>query len=247
MDSMRNAETWYPTKAIRAKDGFRVSDDPRFLQAGSRIAAACHIEKYHDAIKEYASGRLLDMGCGNVPYFEMYRPLVQDIVCIDWPKSRHKNDFLDHEVDLNEPLPFASDSFDTVLLTDVLEHIFRPIQLISEITRVLRYGGNVIIGVPFLYCLHEQPYDFYRYTEFALTKMCFDSGLTIVQISPSAGVPEILADITSKCLAERTPFFANIYSTMCSALLKLKLFRSFSQRTARRFPLGYIVVANKRA
>jgi SAM-dependent methyltransferase len=243
---MRNAETWYPTKAIRAKGGFKASDDPRVLHAGSKIAATCHIQKYHDAIKDYASGCLLDMGCGNAPYYEMYRHLVQDIVCIDWPNSRHKTDFLDHEVDLNEPLPFSSESFDTVLLTDVLEHIFRPIQLVTEIARVLRYGGNVIIGVPFFYCLHEQPYDFYRYTEFALAKMCLDSGLTIVQLDPSAGVPEILADITSKCLAEKAPSLCGAYSAMCSALLRLKPFRSLSQRTARLFPLGYVVVASKR-
>jgi hypothetical protein len=57
---------------------------------------------------------------------------------------------------------------------------------------VLRHDGKAIIGVPFFYWLHEQPFDFYRYTEFELHKMCEASGLEVLSLTPYGGVLEIL-------------------------------------------------------
>lgn len=48
-----------------------------------------------------------------------------------------------------EPLPFADDSFDGVLFTEVLEHLlYDPRKLVDEIYRVLRPGGEVIVSTP---------------------------------------------------------------------------------------------------
>ena len=51
-------------------------------------------------------------------------------------------------VDLNDPLPFRSSSFDGVNLTEVIEHIEHQAQLIREIARVLKEGGVVVISTP---------------------------------------------------------------------------------------------------
>lgn len=186
------------------------------------------------------------MGCGHVPYYEIYRPFVKNVICVDWPNSRHEAEFLDLAADLNDPLPFASESFDTVLLTDVLEHIFRPAELISEAARILRPDGKAIIAVPFLYWVHEQPHDFYRFTEFALRRMCDESGLAIVRLVPYGGAPEVLVDVAGKCLNGRLRSMCGIYSAAMSVVLGLRPFRYVSTRTAPLFPLGYILVAEKR-
>ena len=101
------------------------------MSIGSQLTVSRAIQEYETALAQYASGRLLDMGCGHVPYYEMYKSLVQDVTCVDWDNSLHKNDFVDEAIDLNQPLPLGSEIFDTVLLTDVLEHIFNPIQLVG--------------------------------------------------------------------------------------------------------------------
>ena len=129
------------------------------------------------AIRAHARGRLLDMGCGYVPLYDAYRDLVSENICIDWQNTAHVNPYLDQMVDLTGALPFERGSFDTVLLTDVLEHIPEPTNLICEIARILRPGGKLILGVPFFYWLHEVPHDYYRYTEFALRRFCELSGL----------------------------------------------------------------------
>jgi len=91
----------------------------------------------------------LDCGCGFVPYYRIYKDLVEDNVYIDWENTLHKNNFLDEVVNLNEGTPYPSNSFDTILLTDVLEHISEPRKLMGEISRVLKPEGKLILGVVF--------------------------------------------------------------------------------------------------
>jgi SAM-dependent methyltransferase len=91
----------------------------------------------------------------------------------------HQNSFIDTYCDLNETLPFESGSFDSVLLSDVLEHIRKPEKLITEIYRILKKDGVLIMNVPYYYCLHEEPFDYFRYTEFALKSMTSDAGLKV--------------------------------------------------------------------
>jgi SAM-dependent methyltransferase len=75
--------------------------------------------------------------------------------------------------------PFRSSSFDTVLMMDVLEHLPTPDQAISEICRSLKSGGRLILQVPFLYPLHDEPYDFHRWTVHGLHQLCSTHGLKI--------------------------------------------------------------------
>ncbi len=243
---MRNVERWKPTKVVSGAKGFRPSPDPRLVAVSSRLMVTCLIEHYEPAIRKYASGHLLDLGCGFVPFYEFYRHLVTAVTCVDWENSLHKNEFLDHFMDLNQPLMLESQSFDTVLLTDVLEHIYRPALLFSEVARVLRPAGKLIMGVPFLYGLHEEPFDYHRYTEFTLRQMCHDHGMEVLSLTPYGGAPEIVMDITGKCLAEaKLSRMTRMYSALCLRLVKLGIVRSLSRKTRSAFPLGYVLAAQK--
>jgi SAM-dependent methyltransferase len=243
---MKNVDHWKPTKIAKGAKDFGPSPDPRYVAVSSRLMVSCVVQGYYPVIRQYASGRLLDLGCGNVPFYELYKDSVQDVICVDWENSLHKNEFLDHFMDLNKPLSLESNSFDTVLLTDVLEHIYKPAELLSEVARVLKPLGHVIIGVPFLYWLHEEPFDFYRYTEHSLRQMCADLGLEVKTLSPYGGAPEVLMDIFGKCLTEAKFHLAvRVYSAFCQTLIKLKQLKAISRRTANSFPLGYILAAQK--
>lgn len=106
----------------------------------------------------------------------------------------------------------------------VLEHLHNPRALFSSAHRLLRRGGKLIIGIPFLYWIHEEPHDFHRYTRFALEKMTSDTGLVIISVVRYAGAPEVLADILTKTLAPwprlrvnwRAPFVAEDKSALVS-------------------------------
>jgi SAM-dependent methyltransferase len=57
----------------------------------------------------------------------------------------------------------------------------------SEIYRVLKPGGHIILTVPFVWELHEEPYDFFRYTKHALKELFERTRLKIDYIKPNGG------------------------------------------------------------
>ncbi len=245
---MKNQARWHPTKYVLAGGRLRASRDRRFVGAGSWLFADLIARAYESALPEYCQGRLLDLGCAEVPLFQAYQALVTENICVDWPESVHRREFLDYEADLTAPLPLDDERFDTVILSDVLEHIPEPAALCSEITRVLAPGGHLIMNVPFLYWLHELPHDYYRYTEFALRRLLVQSGLEVRVLYPLGGAPEVLADLTAKnaLLVPRVGgAIASAIQHLAALVVRSRLGKRVSQRTAKAFPLGYFLVAQK--
>ena len=242
---MRNAEAWTPTKFVIRRGRLAASRDPAHVAIGSRLMVALVADRYQAALPAHARGRLLDMGCGAVPLFEAYRGHVSDVTCVDWANGRHDAGHLDHECDLGRPLPFADGSFDTILLSDVLEHLPDPAACWSEAARLLAPGGKLILNVPFYYQLHEEPHDYYRYTEFALRRFARDAGFEIVELEAIGGAPEILADLLAKLLS-KVPLGAlpaAMIQSLTAALARSRLGARLSRRTRFRFPFGYFMVA----
>lgn len=64
-----------------------------------------------------------------------------------------------------EALPFKDGIFDCVICSELLEHVPHPPDVISEVHRVLREGGVLLICVPFLNRIHADPHDYGRYTD----------------------------------------------------------------------------------
>jgi SAM-dependent methyltransferase len=62
-------------------------------------------------------------------------------------------------------LPFENDSFENILCSEVLEHLHTPELAISEMYRVLKPGGSLILTTRFMFPMHDVPHDYYRYTE----------------------------------------------------------------------------------
>jgi SAM-dependent methyltransferase len=199
---------------------------------------------YQRVIESHARGRLLDCGCGDVPYYGLYRERVTEAMCVDWGASAHGRTHVDREVDLTRPLPFEPERFETVLLADVLEHIPEPWQLMQEIGRVLSPAGKVIILVPFLYRVHEAPHDYYRYTEFGLAELCRRAGLEILELEPYGGYPDVLMDLVNKGLSFST-VLRRAFLIGARWFSRTRLYDRWRLRTKHAFPLGYSVVATK--
>lgn len=245
---MKNREQWSPTKYVQGSRGLRASRDPKMVGRSSRFLVDILAPYYQRAIAAHARGRLLDVGCGHVPLYGTYRDFVSENICIDWENTLHANPYLDHVLDLSTDLPFESGSFDTILLTDVLEHVPEPARVMAEIARLLRSQGKLILGVPFLYGLHEEPHDYYRYTEFALDRFCQQNGLRVITLEQYGGAPEVLFDLTAKCLDLLRPPLSSVLRpvhTLASHLCRTWPCRNLSNASKAAFPMGYVLVAEK--
>ena len=241
---MRNRELWTSSKFVEAGGKWVGSPDVSKVGRGSRFIMDIVASTYNQAIKKHAKGRLLDLGCGEVPLYGMYKDLVDNNTCVDWRKSIHQNHHVDNFVDLNGPLPFQDHSFDTILTTDVLEHIREPEICWREMSRVLAPGGKLILCVPFLYWQHEEPYDYFRYTSHKLKDYCEIHGLQILELEPYGGGLEVILDISGKHIA-RHAWLSAMHLALTKLLMRLSPLRALSDDQKNEFPLGFCLVALK--
>jgi SAM-dependent methyltransferase len=244
MCAMKNRQLWQPSKYVLTRGKLCASRDLKHVSAISRLITDLIAAQYDAHLKQHCRGNLLDLGCGKAPLYLLYQHLATSITCVDWGASPHDVSHADLLCDLNEPIPLDNDSFDTIILSDVLEHIYRPQQLLSEVARMLRPGGKLILNVPFMYWLHEQPHDYYRYTRFALERMVQEAGLSVALLSEIGGAREVLVDVFSKTVT-RVPLIGTTLARSAQWITPRR--RSVDPNTmshfARQLPLGYFMVA----
>ena len=67
-----------------------------------------------------------------------------------------------------------------------------PDQALAEAYRVLKIGGSLVVSVPFLYPVHDAPYDFQRYTSFGMSQALTRGGFDIVRITSYSRSAEVV-------------------------------------------------------
>lgn len=236
---MQNVESWQETKFTLKKGKLRAS--LKGTAKGSLFMADLIAEKIQTALDENAKGILVDLGCGYVPFYGYYKSKIDQSICMDWQNSLHKNQHLDIEQDLTKPLKLEDNVADTLLLSDVLEHIPTPQLLMDEMTRVLKPGGKLILNVPFAYWEHEAPHDYHRYTQHMLKLMAEKSGLDVLKLEPIGDGFGVIGDILAKALM-RMPIL-NLLPITYNAFNKWRYRKGIY--VMKQLPLAYIMICEK--
>lgn len=194
---------------------------------------------------QYAHGKLLDVGCGKMPYKSIFLPNVSKYVGIDKNSEEAdiKNDFLKTDI--------PDKSFDTVLCTQVLEHAPEPQKLLSKIYKILKKNGILILTVPFTGYLHEVPHDYFRYTKFGLQFMLKNANFRIVYIKAEGNwISSIGQEIISYLEPTYNRFLLKYPKRLLqlSVLLLIKVLSSLPERyiMSKYSVINYIVVAKKK-
>lgn len=135
-------------------------------------------------------GRVLDVGCAD-RWVADALPAECDYVALDYPATggRMYGARPDVFADASH-LPFADASFGSVLMLEVLEHLAKPRTALREASRVLAPGGCLVLTMPFLYPVHDAPFDFQRYTGHGLVREVESAGLQVVEVRPNLGSAE---------------------------------------------------------
>lgn len=134
---------------------------------------------------------MLDFGCGNKPYKSLFQ--VTEYVGLDTHDSGH--DHTHDEIDVfydGKRIPFDDAYFDSVLSSEVFEHVFNLPGVLTEISRVVKPGGHLLITIPFVWEEHEAPYDFARYTSFGITSLLQEAGFEILVLKKTTRYVETI-------------------------------------------------------
>lgn len=133
------------------------------------------------------STSVLDVGVGSAPYWNLRKDLIWS--GLDVETTPYSN-FL---IEKNKSWPIIDNSFDNVFCTQVIEHVEEPSFLVTEIWRVLRPGGLVILNAPFIYPFHGMPEDNARYTTSQLNYLFQE--FEVIESGTIGGVGSSLATI----------------------------------------------------
>lgn len=135
-------------------------------------------------------GRLLDAGCGKMPYkgYVLENSAVHEYVGLDIETALVYDEKIkpDYTWD-GKIMPFENNDFDSCIAIEVLEHCPEPDVFLAEVYRVLKPGCVFFFTVPYLWNLHEVPHDEYRYTPFALERHLRNSGFREIEIKATGG------------------------------------------------------------
>lgn len=128
---------------------------------------------------------VVDVGCGEAPYRAMLAGFTR-YVGLDapgHPDSGSRADVLGDAC----ALPLRAAVADAVLCTEVLEHVVDPAALLSEAHRVLKPGGALLLSVPFTWQIHDEPHDYWRFTEHGLRLVIERAGFRVSSLRSTNG------------------------------------------------------------
>lgn len=200
------------------------------LYAGQTIA---RVLMNRALAEEKISGLVVDIGGGRHPDYFSYLQVAPDtrVEPLDLSMS---------DIDLEkDALPYASASVDTVLMCNVLEHIYHHQQLLAEARRILRPQGSLAGFVPFLVGYHADPHDYFRYTNEALQKLLAEAEFVGIEVK-RVGRGPFIANFNNIILSfprMLRPLLYILYAGLDCVFVWLR------PKSVERFPLGYVFTA----
>ena len=167
---------------------------PQWLSIRAQCASMAYAARH-------ARGLLVDIGCGNTPFEGLFRERVERYVGMDYPTTARLVGASRAEVYATAlRLPLADASVETLLLTEVLEHLREPTPVLEELFRVLKPGGVLIASAPMIYNVHGAPHDFFRFTPDGLRYLLELAGFQVAELAPQGYAGTMLGLMTNNFL-----------------------------------------------
>jgi len=213
------------------------------------LSAASHARfvEARRMIAEHARGLVLDIGCGHMPFRADVLAAGAEYRGLDREARVHGVDYIGDIQDLRE---IKTASIDTVMCFEVLEHVPDPARAMSELSRILRPGGALLLTVPHLSRLHEEPHDYFRYTNHGLRTLCERTGLEVQSVTAFGGLATFIGHQVSTALVGLSyglPAVGGAIRATNRLGIKPLLWLDKTIDSRHLFALGYALVARKRS
>lgn len=226
----------------------------RLLRNSSRVYLERVNQDFATTMKP--GSRILDAGAGDAPYKHFFSHVQYesaDFEKVDklYAKSTYVCNLCDH-------IPVEDDRFDYIVFNQTMEHLPEPEKALAELFRVLKPGGELLCTVPLFYEEHEQPYDFFRYTQFAHRRLFPQVGFYIERVDWLEGFFGTCGYMLQTIHLYMPKRFRGGVSSMfltpvlvCTRILALIAAAAFYRLdlrwkvTSAGFPKNYVVVAMK--
>ena len=124
---------------------------------------------------------VIDIGCGHKPYADLFEG--SNYIGTDYSDEDSSPDIIADATNI----PISSDTVDIVFSTQVIEHVPNPQAMIDECYRLICKDGFLILTGPFYWPLHEEPYDFHRFSKYGFENLLKNAGFSTWQIKPDGG------------------------------------------------------------
>lgn len=133
-------------------------------------------------IKKYLQGIavnsvVVDVGCGTKPYAVFVDESVK-YIGVDVDSANEQVDIVSSAYSIALDSGYA----DYVVSFQVLEHLEEPALMLKEAYRLLKPGGEICLTFPMSEHLHEEPYDYFRYTEYGISHLLKAAGFININI-----------------------------------------------------------------
>jgi SAM-dependent methyltransferase len=199
-------------------------------------------------IAEHARGRVLDVGCGHMPFRTL---TLQHAASYEGFDIEARTAGVTHIGNAESMTGIETAAYDTVMTFEVLEHLPHPQRAVAEMARALKPGGVLLLTVPHLSRLHEEPHDYFRYTSYGIRTLLGDAGLEVLRVTPTASLFSFLAHQLSTILmglAWPIPGLRQLVYGVNQLLFVWPVLWLDSMLDRRgTFALGYVAVARKPA
>jgi SAM-dependent methyltransferase len=185
---------------------------------------------------------VIDVGCGEQPYRPGLRGFKRYVGfdSIDAPDRGANPDVLGDAL----ALPFADGCADAVLCTEVIEHVKDPAQLLSELARALAPGGFLLLSSPFTWQIHDEPHDYWRFTEYGLRLIVERAGFRVMALRPVNGYAGALLQSWCLLLMQSSGSLRFLMRPVVWFLQTVAMLIGFLDRN-RRMTSNYVLLARK--
>jgi len=236
-----------PDPALRYNRLLDAAGIPPALQLRLDAVRTRIADRTSAAIRRVGRGRALDIGAGSLAFADEFASFFSSYTSLDYEIRSQR---LGVQGD-GQRLPFAANTFDTLISVDVLEHVPHPWEMLAEIERVLAPGGCAVLVTPFFFWAHEEPADFYRLSKYGLALLCRELNLEVVSMEPTCGFIASLGLLgtvaITRLLHRWPPVLRPVLLASRAFQLSVLLFLDDRIDRSKRFAQGHVLIARKRA